>query len=122
MTEDDAQVRAGVLAMLAHGGHRAAAAAHGPDALEFLAEEDFDLLVTDIMLPRGMNGVALACEARRMFPRLGVVLMSGYHGFDTTLLDAVRPAAILRKPFTRADLERAMATALRQRPGGGAES
>lgn len=119
VTEDDAQVRAGVLSMLAHGGHRTAAAAHGPDALERLAEEDFDLLITDIMLPRGMNGVALACEARRMLPRLGVVLMSGYHGFDPALLEAAGPAAVLRKPFARADLERAMAAALRQRPGGG---
>lgn len=118
VTEDDAQVRAGVLAMLANGGHRTAAAAHGPEALEILAEEDFDLLVTDIMLPRGMSGVALACEARRMMPRLGVVLMSGYHGVDPALLDAAAPAAMLRKPFARGDLERAMAAALRQRPGG----
>ncbi|MDQ2106391.1 hybrid sensor histidine kinase/response regulator [Azospirillum isscasi] len=116
VTEDDPQVRAGVLAMLAQGGHRTAAAADGPDALDLMADEDFDLLVTDIMLPRGMNGVALACEARRMFPRLAVVLMSGYHGFDPALLEAVGPAAILRKPFTRTDLERAMAAALRQRP------
>lgn len=119
VTEDDAQVRAGVLSMLAHGGHQATAAVHGPEALERLADGDFDLLVTDVMLPRGMNGVALACEARRMFPRLGIVLMSGYHGFDPALLDSAGPAAMLRKPFTRADLERAMATALRQRPGGG---
>ena len=116
VTEDDPQVRAGVVAMLVQGGHRAAAAGAGPDALDLMAEEDFDLLVTDIMLPRGMNGVALACEARRMFPRLGVVLMSGYHGSDPVPLDAVEPAAVLRKPFARADLERAMAAALRQPP------
>ncbi|WP_167525295.1 PAS domain-containing sensor histidine kinase [Roseomonas genomospecies 6] len=117
LTEDDPQVRAGVLAMLSRGGHRVAAAANGPDALDRMAEEDFDMLVTDVMLPRGMNGIALACEARRMFPQLAVVLMSGYHGFDTALLDAVGPAAVLRKPFGRADLERAIASALRQRPG-----
>ncbi len=66
-----------------------------------------NLLLTDVMLPGGMSGPELAAEVERRAPGLKVLYMSGYtenaivhHG----RLDA--DAALLQKPFRRADLAR----------------
>jgi CheY-like chemotaxis protein len=72
-----------------------------------------NLLLTDVMLPGGMNGRELAAEAERRAPGIRVLYMSGYtedaimhHG----RLDA--GAELLQKPFRRADLARAARKAL----------
>ena len=68
-----------------------------------------NLLLTDVVLPGGMNGRELAAEVRRSDPGIPVLYMSGYtenaivhHG----RLDA--DAALLQKPFRRADLAQAV--------------
>ncbi len=72
-----------------------------------------NLLLTDVVLPGGMNGRELAAEVERRAPGIQVLYMSGYtedaivhHG----RLDA--DAALLQKPFRRADLARAVRKAL----------
>jgi CheY-like chemotaxis protein len=78
----------------------------GPDA-------DFDLLLTDIALGPGMRGTQLAAQAERRFPGLAILLMSG---FSADLLDADRDSPpsweLLRKPYSREELARAIATVL----------
>ena len=51
------------------------------EALELVAEdpEDFDLLLTDLQMPR-MDGVELAARVARLRPQLPVVLSTGLHG------------------------------------------
>ena len=70
----------------------------------------FDLLLTDIALGAGMRGTQLAAQAQARLPKLAVLLMSG---FSAELLDADRDAPpnweLLRKPFTRTELARAIA-------------
>jgi PAS domain S-box-containing protein len=62
--------------ILGYNVHRAA---DGPAALEVLASSlPIDCLFTDIIMPRGLNGVQLAQEARKMRPELRVLLASGY--------------------------------------------
>ena len=81
-------------------------AANGSDALAVLADgQDIDLLFTDIVMPGGMTGKALADEARRRRPNLRVLFTSGYtensivhHG----RLD--RDINFLSKPYRRRDL------------------
>jgi DNA-binding NtrC family response regulator len=78
-------------------------------------ESDHDLLLTDIALGPGMRGTELAAEAQRRFPRLAILLMSG---FSSELLEADRDSPanweLLRKPYSRAELARAMARLLSQ--------
>ena len=51
----------------------------GPSALSVLRRDaDIDVLFTDIVMPRGMNGLELARQARRLRPELRVLLASGY--------------------------------------------
>lgn len=87
----------------------------GEQALLALGPEaDFELLLTDIALGAGMRGTQLAALAQQRFPRLAVLLMSG---FSAELLDADRDSPpsweLLRKPYTRQELARAISRVLR---------
>ncbi|WP_280156044.1 PAS domain S-box protein [Piscinibacter sp. XHJ-5] len=114
MVEDDAEVRAVVRTFLDALGCKVTTAISGEQALLALVPETrFDLLLTDIALGPGMRGTQLAKEAQRRFPDMAILLMSG---FSAELLDADRdsPPAweLLRKPYTREELARAIARAV----------
>ncbi|HEY0836983.1 MAG TPA: ATP-binding protein [Azospirillum sp.] len=115
VVEDDPQVRLAVLAMLGPDGHAVTAVADGLDALRCLTDEDFDLLLTDVVLPHGISGAVLAQEARRLVPEPAIVLMSGYNELPAELADVLGSPEILRKPFARKDLERGIVAAMRRR-------
>jgi len=73
-------------------------------ALERLAAEHFDTLFTDIVMPGGMDGLALAREARSRHPHLRIILTSGYaHGFTDTL-DLSDDTLMINKPYRKKDL------------------
>ena len=69
----------------------------------FAAGESIDVLLTDIVMP-GISGLDLAERLRRDRPDLPVLLMTG-HARDS---DNSGPDPILRKPFTRAELNHAL--------------
>ncbi|MGM9489179.1 PAS domain S-box protein [Ideonella sp. YS5] len=114
LVEDDTEVRKVVQAFLDALGCQVTSAASAEQALLLLGPEaSYDLLLTDIALGPGMRGTELAAEAQRRFPRLAILLMSG---FSAELIEADRdsPASweLLRKPYSRAELARAMARLL----------
>ena len=101
-----------VRTFLEHLACHVTVAGSGEQALFALAPSaHFDVLLTDIALGAGIRGTELAHEAQRRFPRLGVLLMSG---FSAELIDADRDSPtsweLLRKPYSRDDLARAIAT------------
>ncbi len=110
VVEDDPDLRTLAVTLLSGLGYQVMEAATGPAALEQLeTTTEVDLLLTDVVLPGGMNGRVLATEVARRAPEIKVLYMSGYtenaiqhHG----RLDA--DAALLQKPFRRADLARAL--------------
>jgi DNA-binding NtrC family response regulator len=70
-----------------------------------------DVLLTDVMLASGMNGVDLAEEATGVKPNLAVIFMSGFAaGPDTQERIRATGAPFLSKPFTTPQLERAVAS------------
>src|SRR5690349_12619171 len=105
VVEDDPLVRAVVARELATQGYRVTEATDGEAALERLSrgEEQFDLLITDLAMPR-MDGRELAERAARVRPELPVLLMSGHPDEVTrrVLVEADRP--YLQKPFTAEEL------------------
>lgn len=118
LAEDDDSVRAFVRRALELDGHQVTATEDGAEAFEVLAGADaaFDLLLSDIKMPV-MDGIALALAVARDRPDLPILLMTGYadqreraHGLDQIVRDVVA------KPFTLAEIRRAVGSALHPPP------
>ena len=79
IVEDDPDVLESAVEMVRGLGYDVLTAANGIDALAVLNRNVVvDVLFSDIVMPRGMNGVELAREARRLRPGLRILLSSGY--------------------------------------------
>lgn len=76
LVEDVEVVRRVLRRMLERSGHDVAEAGDGRQALERLATEAFDLVITDIWMPE-MDGIALIGEAKRRNPRVRIIAVSG---------------------------------------------
>lgn len=88
---------------LVRAGHHVMIASNGREALEALAEADFDVIVTDVRMPE-MTGLELARRLSRLQPTLPVIFMSGHADtFDRELLE-LNPIAVLEKPLDEAHL------------------
>ena len=117
IADDEEPMRLLVSRAIAMDGHDTTTAQDGAEALEILTREDgrFDLLLTDIKMPV-MDGIALALAAARDFPKLTILLMTGFadqreraSGLDAIVHDVVT------KPFSVADIRTAVAEALSAR-------
>jgi CheY-like chemotaxis protein len=117
VVEDDALVRANTQTQLRTLGYRVTVAENAAAALA-LVDEGFvpDMLLTDIVMPGGMNGRELADELRRILPGLKVLYTSGYaHGATSEQLSS-NGAHFIGKPFRR----RTLAHKVREVLDGGA--
>jgi len=63
--------------ILHNEGYHTVAVTSAEEALEAMEREDFDLMVTDFVMP-GMNGLELARAIRHKDPRFPVIVMSAY--------------------------------------------
>lgn len=91
-------------------GHTAVLAHSAEDALTLLAVRAFDVLLTDIMMPGAMDGIGLAEKARASYPRMKILLMSGYSK-ETATNRADVPWPLLVKPFAKPDFAAALGNA-----------
>jgi CheY-like chemotaxis protein len=79
VVEDNDDVRELAESVLGMAGYAVLAAASGEQALALLHEgARVDLLFTDVIMPGGMNGLQLVDAARRLRPRLPVLVTTGY--------------------------------------------
>ena len=110
VVEDETDVRNIVRRQLESIGHRVLVAEAATEALLLLTGPGApDVLLTDVVLKTGMNGIDLADAARNARPGLPVVFMSGYTAVPEAQ-QRIREtgAPILSKPFTTPQLERAV--------------
>jgi PAS domain S-box-containing protein len=110
VVEDDPDVRALSVELLSDLGYQVMEAATGPAALEQLGSTTrINLLLTDVVLPGGMNGRELAAGVEQCAPGIPVLYMSGYAEDVITHHGRLDPdAELLLKPFRRAGLARAV--------------
>jgi PAS domain S-box-containing protein len=99
LVDDEDLVRAGTAEMLRDLGHTVTDVASGDAALDVLATGlRADAVVTDYMMPR-MNGGELASRISAIYPKLPILIVTGYAGGDLNL-----DLPQLAKPFRQADL------------------
>jgi CheY-like chemotaxis protein len=110
--EDDPDIRELAVTMLAELGYKVTAASDGIAALRIIEQDPtIDLLFTDIVMPGGLDGFALAREALQARPDMKVLFTSGY---SASALTGARPAGgrLIRKPYRHADLAREISAIL----------
>ncbi len=114
IADDEEAVRGLVARALQMDGHTTVTAQDGAEALDILSRERgaFDLLLTDIKMPL-MDGIALALATARDFPKLTILLMTGFadqreraSGLNAIIHD------VITKPFSVADIRGAVTQAL----------
>ena len=118
LVEDDADVRSVVQQFLLSLGCRVSGFDHAEAALARLAAgAPCQLLLTDIALGAGMRGTELARQVELRWPAVAVLLMSGYSAELQQAPDGGTPRwELLRKPYERAELARAIERALKSHP------
>jgi two-component system, cell cycle response regulator CpdR len=112
IAEDDTAVREFVRRALEHGGHTVHTAHDGIDALAALREAEYDLLITDIVMP-GMDGIALALKVAKEWPGMAILMMTGFaaerqraHNLDSLI------HKVVAKPFSLREICEAAEAAL----------
>ena len=99
VVDDDAIFREELAELLSDEGHTVLVAPSVGRALEALSHDGFDLVLTDLKMPR-QGGLELLREVRARWPRTLVVVVTGYASVETAL-DAMKTGAFdyVRKPF-----------------------
>jgi PAS domain S-box-containing protein len=106
VVEDDSDLRTVAVTLLGTLGYDVLEARNGESAMAILADaKRIDLLLTDVVLPGGINGLRVAEAAIRQFAGIRVLYMSGYT--ESAILQHTHSddgVVLLEKPFRRAEL------------------
>jgi PAS domain S-box-containing protein len=102
VVEDEERLRAGIIEVLQRHAYLVVEAANGPDSLRQWRRhiERIDLVVTDMVMPGGMNGREVVERMREDRPGLKAIICTGYT--DEPMMPGRAPAGLttfLRKPF-----------------------
>ena len=104
VVDDEADIRLGLTRLLGTLGIQAGQAADGLEALTQLRNQEWDLVLTDLMMP-GMTGSELLAEIKKTWPDVAVVLLTGF-GTVQTAVQCVQAGAshFLTKPFDNEEI------------------
>src|SRR6185312_8306148 len=109
VVEDNEEVRGVAVSLLDQLGYRTIAVEDSAAALETLASgHQINLVFTDVILPGSIDGAALAQVCAERYPRIPVILTTGY----SKVFDQDPPWPVLRKPYQIAALGRVIYDAL----------
>ena len=105
VVEDNGEIRKVVVDQLRSLGYRTIDAGNARDALEILeARDDIDLLFTDVIMPGGKDGRALARDAAALRPGLKVLFTSGFTQAGGGRQEEQLTAPLLSKPYRKQQL------------------
>ena len=115
LVEDEPNVRRVVRQQLVELGYPVIEAEDGAQALDMLAQiPAIAILLSDVVMPGGVDGRQLGKEAMASHPHIRIVLMSGFS--DGVREEWARDVPVLAKPFTRQDLARVLLDSDRDAP------
>jgi PAS domain S-box-containing protein len=112
IVEDNPEVRKVAIGVLQNLGYDVHATADAAEALAALETNPFDLVFSDVVMPR-MNGITLAQEIRRLYPNTAVLLTSGFSSKLGAGVELDRiGVGFVPKPYRKAQLAAALRIAL----------
>jgi len=120
LAEDDELVRSYSQRLLISMGFDVVSCVDADEALSCMKRESrFDLLLTDVIMPGSMDGIALGKAAIEIDPTMAILLMSGYtRDRFTRKNNMAQDVVLLNKPFRRSDLEKALQRVFSKKTGG----
>ena len=116
VVDDDRPIQVLLTAALSVGGYEVACASNGRQAVNMIQKNQFDLIVTDVVMPGDLNGIDVLRMARQIDPHYPVIVITGY-------LDAEAAARAIElgadnfipKPFNVSLILSAVATSLERK-------
>jgi DNA-binding NtrC family response regulator len=100
IVDDEPGIRKLLAASFKKEGYEVRVASSGPEAMAICESETFDLLLSDVRMPGGVNGHQLARWVIGHCPATRAVLMSGFDDVQCERCGiAPQPCSILAKPF-----------------------
>ena len=103
LAEDEEAMRAYLSRALSNAGYRVETVDRGTEAIPLLESEDFDLLLSDIVMPE-MDGIELAQRCAEISPRTKVMFITGFAAVSLRASREQPTAKVLSKPCHLRDL------------------
>jgi two-component system, NtrC family, response regulator PilR len=105
VVDDEKYIREIIAELLSRQENTVVTAGDGQDALGRLQQAEFDVMLSDVRMPR-MDGFELLRAVKRMYPRLAVVMMTGFSQ-DYNIKEAIMLGAegYLPKPFRHDEVQ-----------------
>ena len=103
LAEDEEAMRTYLERALTNAGYRVSAVDRGTEAIPLLETGDFDLLLSDIVMPE-MDGIELAQRCAEISPHTKVMFITGFAAVSLRASREQPTAKVLSKPFHLRDL------------------
>ncbi len=118
VVDDHARARESMAEILRHAGYDVQCCASAREALQAVAKQAFDVILTDLQMP-GMTGLELIAELQKRKHNAQVVMVTAYASVATAV-EAMRHGAFdyIEKPFDIDQLEQLVARAIKQGSSG----
>ncbi len=117
VVDDDADDREGLRRILSREGYQVDLGMDGLDALEKAARQEYDLVLTDLLMPR-LDGLRLLERLKTVKPHLPVLLVTAFGDWGSyARAIEMGAAAYLCKPFRITELLAEVRKALREQTG-----
>jgi putative nucleotidyltransferase with HDIG domain len=115
IADDDAVARETLAHKLTSLGYACTCCENGPDALDRLANETFDLVLADLLMP-GRGGLALPKEIKRICPEVAIILVTSLVDIEVAV-DSLKDGAYdyITKPFSMEEMSIRVSRALEKR-------
>ncbi|MBI2568500.1 MAG: response regulator [Candidatus Schekmanbacteria bacterium] len=108
VVDDDRGVKRGVSMMLRHEGYQVDEASDGQEALDLLSRVVYNLVITDLYMPR-LGGIELLSWVRAHAPNTQCLVMTSHPDSDVMLrARKLTRGNVLSKPFSLAAMETAI--------------
>ncbi len=100
IADDDFLLRSLMEAVLLSSGYTCVCVEDGIAALDLLEQDTFDMVISDIEMPK-LNGLELLSRIKKRYPAIKILIISGRHRPDDTIdgLSAKDAHSFLTKPF-----------------------
>ena len=105
VVDDERSIRVGLRGLLGKEGYDVSIAESGEEALQLIARQSFDVVLTDLRMP-GVDGISLLKQIKDRYPETVVVMMTAY-GSEKIAVEAMKSGAhdYLVKPFDNEEVK-----------------